>query len=126
MKEALRDGGQEYDVAVVPDGAVALDYLCQHGAYDRARVPDLIFLDLNLPKKSGSEVLGQIKKDERLRFIPVVIFSSSAAPQDVTQAYQLHANCYVTKPADVDELFNTIRLIERFWLKAVTLPASRG
>jgi chemotaxis family two-component system response regulator Rcp1 len=127
MTEALRENGREYEITVAPDGAAATDYLFQRGPNGGRGVPDLIFLDLNLPKKSGREVLEEIKADEKLKTIPVVIFSTSSAPQDIRRAYELHANCYVTKPADLDELFQAIGCIEKFWLKAAKLPtAPRG
>ncbi len=122
MKEAFSESGEDYEIIEAPDGAAAIEYLFQRAKYKGVDGPDLIFLDLNLPKRSGREVLEEIKKDSKLKFIPVVIFSSSSAPQDVSRAYELHANCYVTKPTDLDELFYALRCIEAFWLKAVKLP----
>lgn len=123
--EVLRESGRCYEIAVTLDGAEALDYLYGRGKYVGAPRPDLILLDLNLPKKGGREVLAEIKNDATLKHVPVIVFTSSSAPLDISQAYGLHANCYVTKPADLGELFRVIALIEAFWLDAVTLPASR-
>jgi chemotaxis family two-component system response regulator Rcp1 len=107
---------------VAKDGVEALDYLFQRGVFVGVVRPDLILLDLNLPRKDGREVLAEIKSDPNLKNIPVVVFSSSSAPGDVTSVYALHANCYVTKPADLDELFQAIAWIERFWLNTAILP----
>ena len=122
IQEAFQDTGRAHQAAVARDGVEALDYLFQRGGFDGAPRPDLILLDLNLPKKGGREVLVEIKSNDALMHIPVVVFSSSSAPPDVTGAYKLHANCYVTKPADLDELFKVISWIEKFWLGTATLP----
>lgn len=122
IQEAFQESGRAHEAAVARDGVEALDYLFQRGGFIGAERPDLILLDLNLPKKGGREVLAEVKADGALMHIPVVVFSSSAAPPDVTGAYKLHANCYVTKPADLDELFKVISWIERFWLGTATLP----
>jgi len=122
IQEAFQDTGRAHETAVARDGVEALDYLFQRGGFDGAQRPDLILLDLNLPKKGGREVLAEIKSADALMHIPVVVFSSSSAPPDVTGAYKLHANCYVTKPADLDELFKVISWIEKFWLGTATLP----
>ena len=122
IQEAFQETGRAHEAAVARDGVEALDYLFQRGEFDGAQRPDLILLDLNLPKKGGRDVLAEIKADGALMDIPVVVFSSSSAPPDVTGAYKLHANCYVTKPSDLDELFKVISWIEKFWLGTATLP----
>ena len=122
IKEALEETQLQFDTAVAKDGVEALDYLFARGNFVDAERPDLITLDLNLPKKGGREVLAEIKQDVGLMNIPVVIFSSSAALADVAGAYDLHANCYITKPADLDELFHKIAWIEKFWLEMARLP----
>ena len=121
-QEALRDGKVYNKLSVVPDGVEAMAYLRREGRYAGARQPDLILLDLNLPKKDGREVLQEIKADERLRRIPVVVLTSSNAEQDVLKSYGLHANCYVTKPVDLDQFMGAVKAIENFWLTVVTLP----
>lgn len=106
----------------VQDGVAALQFLRQQGAYAGAPRPDLILLDLNLPKKDGREVLAEIKSDPDLLAIPVVILTTSEAEEDILRSYNLHANCYLTKPVDFDQFTGIIRLIEGFWLAAVRLP----
>lgn len=107
---------------IVTDGASALQYLRKKGDYKKAATPDLIILDLNLPKKSGREVLAEIKKDESLRSIPVVIFSTSSAREDIQKSYNLNANCFITKPVDVDSFFKTVGALHDYWFKVVKLP----
>jgi chemotaxis family two-component system response regulator Rcp1 len=109
-------------LSVARDGLEALAFLRHQGIHSDVPRPDLILLDLNLPKKGGREVLAEIKMDPDLKHIPVVVFTSSAAPLDISQSYVLRANCYVTKPADLDELFHAIASIEKFWLNVVRLP----
>lgn len=121
-EEGLKDGKARYRLTVVPDGVEALAYLRKEGKYGAATRPDLILLDLNLPKKDGREVLGEIKVDEELKTIPVVILTTSRAEQDIRKSYGLHANCYVTKPVDLDRFMTVVRSIEDFWLTVVTLP----
>lgn len=125
-KEALLEGGVPKEIHVAEDGVEALEFLERRKQKPGARLPDVILLDLNLPRKSGHEVLAEIRADAVLRHTPVIIFSSSAAQPDVEQAYELHANCYVTKPAGFAELMDTIKRIETFWLRVVTLPPSSG
>ncbi|HMW02600.1 MAG TPA: response regulator, partial [Acidobacteriota bacterium] len=96
--------------------------LRQEGPFANACIPDLILLDLNLPKKDGREVLAEIKKDNRLRSIPVVVLTTSDAEQDILRSYDLHANCYVTKPVDLDQFIQVVESIEGFWLSIVKLP----
>lgn len=121
-REALKDAKMSNLLHVVEDGAAALDFLHQRGAYRNAPRPDLILLDLNLPRKNGREVLQEIKEDPRLKIIPVVILTSSQAEEDILGAYSLHANCYITKPVDFAQLTKIVRTIEDFWLSIVTLP----
>ena len=121
-REALKDAKMSNLLHVVEDGASALDFLHQRGDYVHAPRPDLILLDLNLPRKNGREVLQEIKEDPRLKIIPVVILTSSQAEEDILGAYSLHANCYLTKPVDFAQLTKIVRTIEDFWLSIVTLP----
>ena len=122
IQEAFQETRRAHEAAVARDGVEALDYLYRRGSFADAERPELILLDLNLPKKGGREVLAEIKADATLLGIPVVVFSSSSSPPDVTGAYKLRANCYVTKPADLDELFAVIGWIAKFWLGTATLP----
>ena len=122
MREALRDGSPEKKLDTVEDGEEALAYLRRHPPFSKAPKPDLIFLDLNLPKKDGREVLHEIKQDENLRRIPVVILTTSEAERDILHVYDLHGNCYVKKPTDLDEYMHVIRACENFWLHIVRLP----
>jgi CheY-like chemotaxis protein len=120
--EAFKEGKVLNNFTVINDGAEALAYLRREGAYSNAVQPDLILLDLNLPKKDGREVLAEIKADERLKQVPVVVLTTSAAPEDVAGAYGSHANCYVTKPVNLDDFLRVIQSIESFWLTLVKLP----
>lgn len=122
MREALRDGIARKKLDAVEDGEEALAYLRRQEPYADKPTPDLIFLDLNLPKKDGREVLIEIKRDDHLRRIPVVILTTSEAERDVSRAYELHANCYIKKPTDLDEYMEVIRACENFWLHIVRLP----
>jgi CheY-like chemotaxis protein len=121
-REALHDGKIHTNLSVVSDGVEALAFVRREGKYGGAPRPDLILLDLNLPKKDGRAVLGEIKQDPALRHIPVVILTSSQAEQDIVRAYDLHANCYVTKPVDLDQFVTIVRSIEQFWFTVVKLP----
>lgn len=123
-KEALRESKISNNLNVVPDGVEAMAFLRREGKYFDAPRPDVILLDLNLPKKDGREVLAEVKADPNLRLIPVVIITSSEAEQDVLKTYELHANCYVTKPVDLEQFIKVIQSIETFWLTIVTLPSS--
>jgi two-component system, chemotaxis family, response regulator Rcp1 len=120
--EALRDGKVANRLHIVEDEVEAISFLRREGRYADVPRPDLILLDLNLPRKDGREVLAEIKQDADLKRIPVVILTSSAAEQDVVQAYNLYANCYITKPMDLDQFLKVVRSIEDFWLIVVTLP----
>jgi CheY-like chemotaxis protein len=121
-RESLKDGKVQTRLSVVPDGDAALDFLHRRGDHAAAPRPDLILLDLNLPGRSGREVLADIKADENLRRIPVVVLTSSQAEQDIVESYNLNANCYVTKPVDLDQFMRVVRSIEDFWLTVVKLP----
>src|SRR5688500_14665552 len=121
-KEALKEGKLLNQLTVVGDGVEALSFLRKEGKYADAIQPELILLDLNLPKKDGREVLAEIKADPKLRRIPVVVLTTSEADQDILRSYDLHANCYVTKPVDLDAFVEVVRSIEDFWLAIVRLP----
>lgn len=121
-REALREGKVRNNLHTVPDGVEALAFLRREGKYAAVPRPDLILLDLNLPKKDGREVLGAVKADASLRTIPVVVLTSSQAEQDIARAYDLHANCYITKPVDLDQFIAVVRSIEDFWFTIVKLP----
>lgn len=125
-KEALHEGKVYNNLHWVKDGVEAIDFLKQRGKYEKAPRPDIILLDLNLPKKDGREVLSEIKGDRDLRSIPVVILTTSKAEEDVLRSYDLHANCYVTKPVDLEKFIVVIQSIDRFWLSVVTLPPGPG
>jgi len=120
--EALRDFKVRNHVSVVEDGVLAMQFLRRQGPYAQAPRPDLIMLDLNLPRKDGREVLAEIKGDDDLKSIPVVVLTTSRAEQDIVRAYQLSANCYITKPVDFNQFLEVVRSIEAFWLFVVTLP----
>jgi CheY-like chemotaxis protein len=109
-------------VHAVHDGVEALAFLRREGKYSEAPRPDIILLDLNMPRKDGRELLAEIKHDENLQSIPVIVLTSSSAEQDIRNAYSLHANCYITKPADFDRFKEVIRAIDNFWFLNVTLP----
>jgi two-component system, chemotaxis family, response regulator Rcp1 len=121
-KEALKEGKVRNNLFVVEDGVKALSYLRREPPYTEATRPDLVLLDLNLPRKSGREVLEELKQDPQLRNIPVVVLTSSQAEQDIVRAYDLHANCYVTKPVDLDQFITVVKSIEDFWFSIVKLP----
>ena len=121
--EAFKGAKVQNNLTVVNDGVEALAYLRRQGRYADSVPPDLILLDLNLPKKDGREVLAEIKSDEHLRKIPVVILTTSASRDDIVRAYSMHANCYITKPVDLEEFLSAVRSIEDFWLTLVKLPS---
>lgn len=122
IREALHDGKLLNQVSTVSDGQHALAFLRKQGSYAQASRPDLILLDLNLPRKDGHEVLAEIKADPDLRSIPVVIVTSSQAEEDILKSYNTHANCYVTKPVDLEKFVAVVRAIEDFWVSIVKLP----
>lgn len=121
-QEAFKEGRFLINLSVATDGVQAIDMLNRRGPYVEAPRPDLILLDLNLPKKSGREVLGEIKADDELKRIPVIVMTTSKAAQDIHRVYDLNANCYITKPVELDEFLKVVRSIEDFWLTIVTLP----
>jgi two-component system, chemotaxis family, response regulator Rcp1 len=121
-REALREGKVRNNLYIAPDGVEAVRFLRREGEHRDAVRPDLILLDLNLPKKDGREVLEEIKRDTQLRTIPVVILTSSQAEQDICRAYDLHANCYVSKPVDLEQFITVVKSIENFWFTIVKLP----
>jgi len=122
--EAFKEGKISNNLNVVSDGVAALAYLRQEGEYAGTPRPDVILLDLNLPKKDGREVLAEIKQDPDLRRIPVVVLTTSQAEQDILKSYNLHANCYITKPVDLERFITVVKSIETFWLTVVKLPQS--
>jgi len=121
-QEALKEGSLPVHLSVARDGVEALDFLRHRAPFDDSPTPDLILLDLNLPRKNGREVLSEIKNDPLLKRIPVLVMTTSRADQDIQKAYSLNANCYITKPMDLDEFLRIVKSIEDFWLKTVTLP----
>jgi chemotaxis family two-component system response regulator Rcp1 len=122
-KEALKEGKMLNRVTVVGDGVEALSFLRRQGKYADAGQPDLILLDLNLPKKDGRQVLAEIKADPGLKRIPVVVLTTSSAEEDILKTYDLHANCYVTKPVDLEQFMRVVKSIEDFWVTVVKLPS---
>ena len=123
-REALKEGKIINELAVVSDGVEAMDYLRRRGKFADASRPDLILLDLNLPRKNGREVLAEIKSDQSMRRIPVVILTVSRAEEDILKSYDLHANCYISKPIDFDQFMKVVRTIENFWFGIVLLPSN--
>jgi two-component system, chemotaxis family, response regulator Rcp1 len=122
VKEALKQAKELVQVLIVHDGVEAMDLLLRRGKYTDAPRPDVILLDLNMPRKDGREVLAEIKSHDKLKTIPVIVLTSSSAPQDISKAYSLHANCYLAKPADFNQFKQMIQAIETFWFRNVTLP----
>jgi chemotaxis family two-component system response regulator Rcp1 len=121
-KEALKEGKVYSNLHTCKDGVEAMEFLRRQGKYKDAPRPDIILLDLNLPKKDGREVLEEIKTDDQLKRIPVVVLTTSKAEEDVLKTYNLHANCYVTKPVDLEKFMVVVKSIDIFWLTVVTLP----
>jgi two-component system, chemotaxis family, response regulator Rcp1 len=122
-QEAMRESKLLNRLTVMPDGVEALAYLKREGQYANATRPDLILLDLNLPKKDGRELLADIKNDSRLKSIPVVVLTTSDVHTDVVKSYNLHANCYISKPIELDKFLSIVRVIENFWFGIVKLPS---
>jgi chemotaxis family two-component system response regulator Rcp1 len=120
--EALKDSKMKNNLSVVNDGVEAVEFLKKRGKYANAPKPDLILLDLNLPKKDGREVLKEIKEDDNIKRIPVVILTISKADEDIIKTYNLHANCYITKPVDLQQFVKVVKSIEDFWFTIVVLP----
>jgi len=122
-REALKETGRSTDLSVVNDGVEALRFLRREGPYSNAPRPSLILLDLNLPKSDGRQVLAEIKTDDDLKMIPVVVMTSSDSQHDIRSAYSLHANCYITKPVDFDAFVSLVQFIERFWFSVAKVPS---
>jgi two-component system response regulator len=125
-QEALQEFKVINRLHVVMDGEAAMDFLHKRGSYFNAPRPDLILLDLNLPKKDGREVLAEIKEEKYLRSVPVIVLTTSRDEQDVLKAYNLSCNCYITKPVDLRQFIEVVKSIEQFWLAVVTLPPNIG
>jgi two-component system, chemotaxis family, response regulator Rcp1 len=123
ITEVLKSNKIYNSLHIVKDGVEAMEFLHQEGKFADVPIPDLIFLDLNLPKKDGREVLAEIKSDNRLKQIPVVIMTMSQSEEDIMRSYKLHANCYVTKPIDLDQFVKVVESIEDFWFTLVKLPS---
>jgi CheY-like chemotaxis protein len=123
-REALKHAKVRNEISVAQDGEEALEFLRREGRHAQAKRPDVVLLDLNLPRKGGLEVLREVKEDAELRRIPIVIITSSKAEQDIVKSYNLHANCYVTKPVDLEQFLEVVRSVEDFWLSIVRLPPS--
>lgn len=126
-QEALKESNFSHplQLKVVPDGEEAILFLSRKGKYADEEIPDIIFLDLNLPKKDGREVLAEIKENPQLKMIPVVVLTTSEAEQDIIKSYQLHANCYITKPVDINQFIEVVKSIENFWFNVVKLPTHK-
>lgn len=120
--EAFKEGNVAVNLSAVRDGEEAIAFLRRQGKYANALRPDLILLDLNLPKKDGREVLAEVKQDSQFKSIPIIVLTTSQAEQDILKSYQLHANCYITKPMDLDQFITVVKSIETFWLTTVQLP----
>jgi chemotaxis family two-component system response regulator Rcp1 len=123
-REALAEGKVRNNLHVAGDGVAALEFLRREGPHADAPHPDLILLDLNLPRKNGREILAEIKEDDALRRIPVVVLTTSEDEEDILRSYQLHANCYVTKPVGLEQFLAVVRQIDSFWLEVVKLPVA--
>jgi two-component system, chemotaxis family, response regulator Rcp1 len=126
MREAFKDAKVHINLQVAADGEEAMSYLKREGRHVDAPRPDLILLDLNLPKKDGREVLREIKENPVLRVIPVVVLTTSASEEDILRTYQLHANCYISKPVGLEGFLKVVRSIDGFWLSVVQLPPDSG
>ncbi len=122
-QEAFKEGSKNVTLDVVMDGVEAINYLYKNGQYSDKKSPDLILLDLNLPKMDGREVLEKVKNDDNLRRIPIIVLTTSDADQDILKSYNLHVNCYLNKPVDFDKFFDIIQKIEDFWLTTAILPS---
>jgi len=121
-REAFRDSKIQNELYVAQDGVEALQFLRQEGEFADMPIPDIILLDLNLPRKSGREVLHEIKNDDQLKMIPVVVLTTSDDERDVVASYKLHANCYITKPVDINQFVTIVQNIQEFWFSVVKLP----
>jgi chemotaxis family two-component system response regulator Rcp1 len=125
-QEALREGKVKNNLHVARDGVEALAFLRRQGVHKDAVRPDLVLLDLNLPKKDGREVLAEIKADDKLKTLPVVVLTTSSAEADILKSYSLHANCYIQKPVDLEQFVKVVKSIDDFWLTVVRLPTERA
>jgi CheY-like chemotaxis protein len=123
-QEALKEAKVHNNLSVVGDGVEAMSFLRREGQYAGSPRPDIVLLDLNLPRKDGRQVLAEVKADQELRRIPVVILTTSKAEEDILKTYDLHANCFVTKPVDFDQFIRVVQSIENFWLTIVRLPSA--
>lgn len=123
--DAFKEGKVSNNFSVVEDGVEAMAYLRKEGKYVNAKRPDIILLDLNLPRKDGREVLVEVKNDEKLKRIPIVVLTTSKADEDIIKSYNYHANCYISKPVDLNEFLRVVKTIEDFWLSVVKLPKER-
>lgn len=123
-REAFKDAKVHLEMHVVNDGVEAIEFLNQRGGYENSPRPDLILLDLNLPRKDGRDVLAEVKADPSLKSIPVVILTTSASDVDIESSYLLHANCYITKPVDLEGFLTVVRSIDNFWFSVVKLPSA--
>ena len=122
IRELLNNGKTYNSLHIIKDGVEAMEFLRKEGEYAKVPYPDLIILDLNLPKKDGREVLAEIKSDKKLKKIPVIVMTVSQAEEDIIRSYNLHANCYVTKPIDLNQFIKVVKSIEEFWFSTVKLP----
>ncbi|BAY81705.1 response regulator receiver domain protein [Calothrix parasitica NIES-267] len=125
IQEAFKNSSLSHEMLTVRDGIEAMAFLHREGEYHTAPRPDLILLDLNLPKKDGREVLAEIKTDSKLKRIPVIVLTTSHNEDDIFQSYDLHVNCYITKSRNISQLFKIVKRIEDFWLETVTLPSEQ-
>lgn len=123
IEEALQEGKIVNNLSVVKDGEKAIRFLEKEGGYKEEEAPDLIILDINLPRKNGHEVLEYVKKSDSFKHIPVIMLTTSSSENDVVKSYKQHANCYITKPVGVDDFMQAVTSIERFWIELVKLPA---
>jgi len=121
-REALKEGKVLNNLYVAKDGSEALQFLHKEAPYENVPTPDIVLLDLNLPRVNGREVLAHVKSDLNLRRIPIVVLTTSKAEEDIVRSYDLHANCYITKPLDLEQFIQVIKSIENFWLSIVKLP----
>ncbi|MAE67810.1 MAG: response regulator [Phycisphaeraceae bacterium] len=123
LEEAFAQSGSHPTLHIVTDGEQAMQFLRREQGFATVPRPDLVLLDLNLPRKSGLDVLAEVKSDDALRPIPVIVLTTSRSPQDIRRVHDLHGNCYITKPVDLDEFLEIVGLIDRYWLTVVSLPA---